>query len=252
MIDRLSNLSKLENFLSKFDVKEFNAKLPMGLEVIKKNSHNSYELKLGNLVVTSKSENALDVGKKYWASVSKSSVGSIVISDLVKKPPFFQEKLPFFVDVEIFKKLVTEEKEPTNIYKQLIFENMANAKSKEDFLFNGNILFGLNQNVFTIPLKLDNNKAIIQYKKSKKKQNENEQTKIDFYAGFNNLGQIDGEIFLNGDSLSLNLGVEYKNSLTHLENELEDLTIFDKINIYLKKNIKELFEFKNSLLDIKG
>jgi len=252
MIDRLANLSKLENFLSKFDVKEFNAKLPMGLEVIKKNSTNSYELKLGNLVVTSKSQNELDVGKKYWAEVSKSSVGSIVISNLTKKPQFLQQKLPFFVDVEIFKKLITEEKEPTNIYKQLIAENMANSKTKEDFLFNGNILFGLNQNVFTIPIQLEHNKAIIQYKKRKKEQKENEQTQIDFYGAFNNLGQIDGEIFLTSDKLSLNLGVEYQNSLKMLEQELEDLTIFDEVNIYLKKNIKELFEFKNSLLDIKG
>ncbi len=74
---------------------------------------------------------------------------------------------------------------------------------------------------------------------------------IDFYAIFPNIGAISGDIFHNQDTMCANFVVMNEKIKQILESYSDELG-FDKINISCTHKPMALFEFSDSLLDIRG
>jgi len=219
MLLKISETGKILKTLNRLQSIEFNTTLPVKLEVKEKISDIKYLIQLGKKEVITKSFIPLKKGK-YFALV-KEIQGNINISNL--KPlshiALMLEKIPL--------------KEVNS--KEQILNHLANATSKEEFIFYMNILLSFQKKIYHIFIN-EKKKALLQYKFQK--------NKLQFYAVFNNLGELEGEIFGN----ILNIYSPFKNTLQLIkENEnLIDL----KVNVFLKE-VKPLYEFSENLLNLK-
>ncbi len=227
------------NYSDKKNV-EFNSKLPITIEVLENIFFDEYILKIGTQKIKSKSEKKLESSKKYWTELSRSSSGSILISNLIKQPEFLIN-LEYFFEIENLrdlKKLLNRD------YKKIILKLLADSKSKSEFLFFTNILLALKEEVYTIPIKDKNSTRylFLQYKFSI--------NSIEFYVVLKNLAPISGELNLKNFSLKINCS--YENSLNILKKRVSELKDkFTKIEFNLKSDIEPLYDFKKSLLDLK-
>ena len=219
MLLKISETGKILKTLNRLQSIEFNTTLPVKLEVKEKISDIKYLIQLGKKEVITKSFIPLKKGK-YFALV-KETQGNINISNL--KPlshiALMLEKIPL--------------KEVNS--KEQILNHLANATSKEEFIFYMNILLSFQKKIYHIFIN-EKKKALLQYKFQK--------NKLQFYAVFNNLGELEGEIFGN----ILNIYSPFKNTL-QLIKENEDL-INLKVNVFLKE-VKPLYEFSENLLNLK-
>jgi len=219
---------------------EFNAKLPVSVEVIERKFFDKYILKLGTQRLECKSRKSLEVGRMYWAELKRSSTSSIIISGLIKKPDIL-EYMDYFFSFQSFD-AVFEVMADIKKFKEMILKSLAEANSKKEFLFYTNLLLSMQSGVVTIPLLIDSKFFFLQFKR--------EAHFIRIYFLFSNLAPV----LINLDSLNqtLNILVSYESSLRILQEELETLVDFSVQSIMLKKDIKPIFDFKNSLLDLKG
>ena len=216
----ISKVGKILNTLNKFQTIDFNTTLPVKLEVKDKINNIKYLIRLGRKEVVTKSFTPLKKGK-YFAIV-KEIHGNINISNLKKLSNIA---------------LMFEKIEPKDVNtKHQILIHLANTSSKEEFIFYMNILISFQQKIYHLFIN-DKKKALLQYKFQK--------NKLQFYAVFNNLGEIEGEIFEN----SLNIYSPFKNTL-QLIKENEDM-INLKVNVFLKE-AKPLYEFSENLLNLKA
>jgi len=220
---KVSDIGKILKNINRYQgIGEFNETLPMKIEVKKQIDKYNYLIDLGNKKeIISKSFIKLKTGK-YFALV-KEIANNIKITDLKEIPKIFT----------LLEKIDIKEK---HITKEIILHHLANASNKTEFIFFTNLLMALHQNIYHYIEK--EKKALIQYKYKK--------NKITFYAVFNNLGEIEGEIFLN----KVVIYSPFKNSLTLIKKYSD--TIPYKIITILKKDIKPLYEFKENLLDLKA
>lgn len=217
---------------------EFNAKLPISIEVLEKLYSNSYLLKIGTLKIDSKSNKELIIGKKYWTELKRNNSGSILISHLIKHPEVLND-LKYFFEIDTISKV----KELLDSdYKKAILSRLANSKVKSEFLFFTNILLSLKEGVVTIPIKDGSRYLFLQYKV----QNES----IEFYAILKNLAPISGKLDLKEQNLEIYCS--YETTLLILQDEINKLETFKNISLILKRDITPLYNFKNSLLDLKG
>jgi len=208
------------------------------------------------LLSSTKSTLELEVGKQYWAVMKeegKSKVPSL--SKLLQKPPLLHDKkalLPNF-NLSELNALLSSEK-PKEMMKLSLLEKMTQATSKHEFMSQANILQALNENVFTFVMAQSGKETLFQLKKrrSKDRKDENqEDSKIDFYAAFENLGPIEGVIEVIDGVRKLSLYLYYENSLKFLQKELQSLDL--EGFLYKKEGkITPLYEYGESLLDVKG
>ncbi len=217
---KISETGKILKALNRLESIEFNTTLPVKLEVKEKLNDIKYLIQLGKREVITKSFIPLKKGK-YFA-ITKEVQGNITISNLK----------PLSKIAIMFEKI--QPKDVNN--KQQILNNLSNALTKEEFIFYMNILLAYNQKIYHIFIN-DKKKAILQYKFQK--------NKLKFYALFNNLGEIEGEIFDN----TLNIYSPFKNTL-QIINEYADM-IDLKVNTFLKET-KPLYEFSENLINIKA
>lgn len=217
---KISKTAKILKALNRFQSIEFNTSLPVKLEVKEKLSDIKYLIQLGKKEVVTKSFIPLTKGK-FFATV-KETEGNITISDL--KP---LSKLAL-----MFEKITPKDSDT----KAQILNNLANAASKEEFLFYMNILLAYNQKIYHLFIN-EKKKALLQYKFHK--------NKLKFYAVFNNLGEIEGEIFDN----TLNICSPFKNTLRIIE-ENKDLIDLE-VHTFLKET-KPLYEFSENLINLKA
>jgi len=217
----ISKVGKILNTLNKFQTIEFNTTLPVKVEVKEKLSNIKYLLQLGNKEVITKSFIPLKKGK-YFALV-KEIEGNINISNLK----------PLSNTALIFEKVKT--KNLDNLSKEKILHHLSNASSKEEFIFFMNLLLSLEKKIYHLVIN-EKKKALLQYKFSK--------NKLKFYALFNNLGEIEGEIYNN----TLDIYSPFKNTLELIKkySHLIDL----KVNTFLKET-KPLYEFSENLISLK-
>ena len=224
----LSNLFKLSKVLSETNrlntIKDFNTQIPIKIEVLKEINPITYKIKLGRKEVETKSAIPLEVGKKYFAIV-KEKKNFVEISNL-KEYPKLLEKL----DTISFSQNL-------HLDKEKIIHHLTNAKTKDEFLFFANIFIALQKEIHHLFINEKNNKAIMQYKLEK--------NKIKFYACYKFLGEIEGEI----TSKKVKIFTPYKNIADLIINSKETINL--AVEVIIKNNIKEIFEFKNTLLDIK-
>ena len=217
---KISETGKILKALNRLQSIEFNTTLPVKLEVKEKLNDIKYLIQLGKREVITKSFIPLKKGK-YFALV-KEIQGNISISNL--KPlshiALMLEKIPL--------------KEVNS--KSQILNHLANASSKEEFVFYMNILLSFQEKIYHLFIN-DKKKALLQYRFKK--------NKLQFYAVFNNLGEIEGEIFDN----TLNIYSPFKNTLQLIKDNENMINL--KVNIFLK-DVKPIYEFNENLINLKA
>jgi len=221
---KISEVGKLLKTFNKFQTIEFNTSLPVKIEVKEKLTDIKYLIKMGKKEVITKSFVPLKKGK-YFAMV-KEIGNTLKISDLRELPKIaiLLEKIKFKSNDEV-------------ITKEHILNHLSNAENKEEFLFFTNILIAMQQKKIHHLIINEKKKALLQYKYSK--------NRLKFYAVFNNLGEIEGEIYNN----NVDIYSPYKNTIELIKkySDLIDLNV----NVFLK-DVKPLYEFQNSLLNLKA
>jgi hypothetical protein len=221
----ISKLGKILKTINRVSIPaEFNATLPVKIEVKKQLNPITYLIKLGNRETETKSYLPLEVGKKYMAQI-KELKHSIQITNLKE----FPKMLDILQKADIPKGF-------NEFKKEEVIKHMANANNKTDFLFFANILLALEKGIYHFAIN-EEKKALIQFKYNK--------NKVSFYAVFQNLGEIEGEI----NEYKVTLYSVYENVLNfikHHENEI-DLKVETKL-----KQPKVLYQFSDKLLDLKA
>jgi len=226
----VSKLGKVLKTLNRLEgIKEFNATLPVKIEVKKEINPIRYLIKLGNREVETKSSIPREVGKKYFAEI-KEIKSKLQISNLKEIPEILTilDKIKFLNEKDKTFKLHTFSKEE-------ILQHLANANNKTEFVFFTNILMAYEQKIFHLIIN-EKKKALMQYKYSK--------NKVKFYAIFNHLGELEGEI--TTDSLTVYSPYSATLQLIELYKDELDLQVF----LY-KKEAKPIYVFAENLLNLK-
>ena len=217
----LSKVGKILKTLNRVDLPtEFNATLPIKIEVKKQLSPIRYLIQLGKKEVQTKSYTPLIVGKKYFAQI-KEKKGVIQITNLKEFPKILEDLEK--IDVKEFK-----EKD--------ILKHLANSNSKNEFIFWTNILLAYKNKIHHFIIN-EKRKAIMQFKYSK--------NRVKFYSVFSHLGEIEGEISEEFLIISSN----YESTLKLIDTYKEELNL--KI-ILKKEEAKPLFNFSENLLNLKA
>lgn len=135
----LSKIGKVFKTLNRFEgIKEFNALLPVKIEVKHQINPIKFLIQLGNREIETKSYIPLKIGKKYLAQIKEGKY-SIKISNLKEYPKI----------LEILKKIDLKDK-ILSPQKNEIMHNLANANNKNEFIFWMNILLSLQQKIYHI------------------------------------------------------------------------------------------------------
>ena len=255
MINSIKALAKLDALANATKITRFNSLLPMKIDVVEELMGGKYKLLVGAKLLETKSNLKLDVGESYWGEM-KEDVKSknISLSNLLKQPKLLKylKHIPKFSPQKLAEILTKEN--PKLELKTTFLEHLSSSTSKSEFMTTTSMINALEQNVFTFVMSQNGKNAIFQFKKraSKRKNlSTHENSKIDFYAAFENLGPLEGVIEVKDEVKSLSLYLYYENSVKFLQNELNTLDLTAKI--YKKdKKIEPLFYVSPNLLDIRG
>lgn len=256
MQDRYSqaaNNFKFLNGLNSNTPVSINAKLPLSIEIKEKLTNIRYKIKMGNVELETKSYRSLEVGQKYWANVGNTKHGSLQISRLIKKPKIMESLInPTFSIKDRDIEVLLKEKDGFATLKRLLMDTLVSTTSKEDFSFLTNTFLSFQDEVLSLPIEHSDGKiSFVQLKK--KRMFDNSKEAIEFYAIFNHLGAISGNIIYENSVASLYITVLYDSIKNILEESIPSLNKdINDITIEVKRDINPIFEFKESLLDIRG
>ncbi|MEO1923329.1 MAG: hypothetical protein ABGX25_02275 [Nautiliaceae bacterium] len=221
----ISKVGKVLKTLNRLNTPtEFNATLPVKVEIKKEINPITYLIKLGNRETETKSYIPLEVGKKYLAQI-KEFKNKIQITNL-KELPKLMEILENTDIPEGFKHYNKEE----------ILKHLSTSKDKNEFMFFANFLLALEKKIYHLTIREKKKKSLMQYKYFK--------NKVSFYSVFSHLGEIEGEIY----PYKAVLKSPYENVIQLIEYYKKEIDL--EIETILKEP-KPLYEFKNSLLDLK-
>jgi hypothetical protein len=240
----------------------FNTTLPISIKVKEQLKPNLFMLDIGKKEqIQTKSDLPLDVGKKYWAVLRQNPKSkTLSISNLFIQPKILQSKLnlpSLKFDINTLRQTL-QSSNPKESIKQNLLLQLSNAPTRESFLSLTNMLNALGDNLFSFVLTHNQKETLFQFRKQKQKEksrsnqtNEMQNSSIEFYAAFENLGPLEGVVEIIEGVSRLTLYLYYENSLLFLERELKNLSF--ETNLYKKKGkIFPLYEYKNSILDLKG
>lgn len=252
MIKQMGQLNKVQNTIQNASNKptQFNAALPMRLEVMEKYQGVRYMVKIGNVAMETKSIKDLEVGGKYWAMMGKNN-GSITLSNLIKQPSMLKDaNIPLKLTPDAISQFLKETDNPFDVLKQFLGDKMASAESKWEFAFLSHMLMSLKHRVLTLPLNYEDESknGFLQMRKKKIK----EQDVLEFYSVFANLGATWGYLYKIDSNVRLDIFVMYESVARLLRNNLHELLFIEEINIGINPNILPLYDFSDGLLDLKG
>jgi hypothetical protein len=220
----LSKIGKVLKTLNRFEgIKEFNASLPVKIEVKKEINPIRFLIQLGNREIETKSYIPLQVGKKYLAQIKEGKY-SIHISNLKEYPKI----LDTLKKINFTKEILTPDKKET-------MQHLANANNKNEFIFWMNILIAFNQKIYHLIIN-GKKKAIMQLKYKK--------NTVKFYAVFEHLGEIEGILYQR----SLKLFCEFDSTISLINLYKNELPFIVEVN---KKEIDSLYEFSENLINLK-
>ncbi len=233
-------------------VKQFNATLPIAIEVLQKLSPTRYMLKLGNTTLITKSLNELLVGTKYWAQMSKNADGLIALSNLIMQPKILTHlsNAPLRFNEEQLRDFENKPN-PWEHFKNALFEKAATAENKAEFNFYMQMLLSLHNKVLTLPLNIQERESLLQMRKKRSKG----LYEIEFYAVFSMLGALRGRLLSDGTSIDLYINTPFQSTAILLQNNIQYLKGIARFAINVQKDVQPLYEFKeshSSLIDIKG
>jgi len=221
-ISKLGKILKTANRLE--GIKEFNATLPVKIEVKKQINPIRYLINLGSREIETKSSLPLTVGKKYMAQIKEKNA-TIQLSSLREFP-------------EILDKLskINLKETKNNFTKEEILKHLANSNTKTEFVFFMNMLMAYEKKIYHFIIN-GKKKALLQYKYKK--------NRVKFYSVFNHLGELEGEITPD----SLIIFSPYKSVLQLIDQYKEEL----ELNVFLyQKEVKPLFDFSENLINLKA
>ncbi len=239
MIQTLQKLAGIHTHLTQTHTNDvnFNANLPINVEVIKQLDAMRYRLKVGRKELSTKSHKALREGENYWGDFSQGKGGILTLSHLYKQPLLFQ-KHPYFLEIPLHE-VLNPKTFSMQAFKTLLIHTLSSeALSKEAFNALSYMLLALNKEVIHLPLRDSGKRTLLQFKA--------QENGYRFYAAFENLGPIEGTITPSGIVLS----ALYEKSLYFLDKVFSK---FDKIeSITLRRDIAPLFDATELSLDLKG
>ena len=215
----------------------FNANLPVTIEVLKQIDAVRYRLKIGRKELTTKSSKNLKEGEKYWANFAEGNGGILTISNLWKQPQLFATDAYFLpTSLEAF-----FESKPFSYtqFKTFLVQQLTMDKSKEVFQMYAYMLLALSKAVIHLPLIHKGKKVMLQFQKQA-------DASLKFYIAYEHLGPFSG--FL-GDA-ELHIAAMYEKSLYYLQKESPKLGMITHFSA--QKEIKPLFDLNDVALDIKG
>lgn len=253
MINQINQIAKLGEVLSQKGTTRFNSTLPMSIRVISKVGHLRYLLQIGNTEMPTRSTQDLQPGRQYWAQMGRSSVGSILISQLTPQPKLLQ-KTPsnVLLNLSDLQRFFNEESSKNSFdgFKSYLFEKMASSESRQEFQFLANMSMALQAGVFSLPLWYEDRMAFFQFRK--KKLQGSKENSLEFYAAFSNIGPVKGLLVKHQEEIGLLLSLQYQSSLDLLREELKHLEGIDTVKLELLQNIEPFYEFSENILDLKG
>lgn len=228
----MKNISTIFRAFHSSNVAHFNASLPIVIVVREKLSSAKYVLQIGNKTLQTTSYKALKVGEKYWGIMQESVDGAIVLNNLLHRPAIL-DMLP--VAPQKFKLTQLESLlDSQHIFKDTLKANlqqMANAKSKEEFEFCSFVLLGLKEGVLSLVIN-EGKESLLQIKKT--------QNALVFSTIMPHLGIIEGKISQHNNTEVI-IKANFENSLLALKSNASDLKRFVSIEFVLDKAIKPLF-----------
>ena len=253
MIGQISKLVKLDSLLTEAKLTRFNSLLPVKIDVLDQLENSRYKLLVGTKKLETKSNMKLDVGESYWGVLKDDKTKGLTLSNLLKQPKLLKNAkfIPKFSPTQL--EAILKEDKPKEQMKIALLEHLSKATSKNEFMTTTSMIEALNAGVWTLVLKENQKEAIFQFKKkkSRKKGGKVEQEKLEFYAGFSNLGPVDGVIEIKDDRKVLSLYLYYESSLNLLKNEIESIDL--DVRLYKKdKTIEPLWSVLPTLLDVRG
>ena len=216
----------------------FNANLPITIEVLRQIDSTRYRLKLGRKELTTKSHKPLEEGKKYWANFSEGKGGMLTISNLWKQPHLFQTH-DYFLTFS-FEEFFQSKEFSYNAFKTFLLQKLCDEQlSKELFKTYAYMLLALSKATIHLPFLHEGKKIIVQLQK----QTDNS---LLFYVAFENLGPLLGIL----SSTEIQITTMYEKSFYYLQKESPKLGMITHFT--LQKEIKPLFDLSDMVLDLKG
>ncbi len=220
----------------------FNANLPISIEVLKQLELGRFKLKLGRKELTTKSQKNLKEGKKYWGNFFQGQGGILTISNLCIQPEIFQSHDSFLPEEAlIFFESMAQE---SGKLKDFLLYQLSEAPlDKEQFTIFSSMLLALKKGVVHLPFLKEGKKTLLQFHSIN-------QTTLEFYAAFENIGPLEGLLERTNTNFELTLHASYDKSLFYLQKELDKLGIITKLSLH--KEIVPLYDTNDLTLDLKG
>ena len=247
MIAKVSAL--MQNLAKTASAKEFNNALPVLLHILKKEGKDLYSIKMGNLTTQTKSQKELTIGAKYFANVARSSVGSILLSQLAPYPKALESLTNATLKMrheELQNFLAKDAGNFLEEYKGFLLEHFANASNKNEFLFFGNMLLSLQKEVLTLVIQEGGRDSLLQTKRGK------EPSELEFYALYPNLGSLSGVVYQKDGGVGLRIQTSFISVQKILQKHASALGYFSQVDILHTPNIEPFFLPQTHLLDLLG
>lgn len=252
MIYGLTPVKAAQALLGKLAAIEVNALLQLGIEVLEKQDHQRFLIRMGQHTFTTKSDTPLVPGREYWVEMAQTREGIVHLRRIHPKPLLLQKTLPEGFDLRFFKE-IAKTSDPTERLRERLLQAMATTESKTHFQNLTQLLLSLHQGVVTLPIEERGRKMLLQMRKRKRNEVLNEKS-VEFYAAMNNLGPVEGTLYLSGGRRTLVLELFYPKSVSLLEREKGNLEGFDRVEIRHRTEAVHPFwdGERPGLLDIKG
>jgi len=216
----------------------FNANLPVSIEVLKQIDGLRYRLKVGRKELTTKSNQMLREGEKYWANFAEGKGGIITISNLYKQPKLFEDET-YFLPM-ILEQLCESYTFSFNDFKAFLLKELSDAQlSKELFKAYAYMLLALSKATIHLPLMYEGKKVMLQLQKQTDES-------LIFYIAYEHLGPIWGSI----KPTEFKIAVMYEKSFHYLQKQSPKLGMITHLT--LQKELKPLFDVSDLVLDLKG
>lgn len=216
----------------------FNANLPVSIEVIKQIDATRYRLKLGRKELTTKSSKNLKVGQRYWANFSEKQGGILTISSLFKQPQLFENDM-YFLPLS-YEQFFDSKTFSYNDFRAFLLKQMSDETiSKAMFTPLSYMLLALSKATIHVPLVSDGKKVMLQF------QIQADESLL-FYMAWEHLGPLRGIL----TPTELTIATMYEKSLHYLQKASPKLGMITHIT--LQSEITPLFDVSDMVLDLKG
>lgn len=216
----------------------FNANLPVSLEVLKQMDATRFRLKLGRKELTTKSSKNLKEGQKYWANFSEGRGGILTISNLWRQPQLFGDEA-YFLPMSL-EQLFELQSFSYSDFKAFLLKQLSDEHlNKELFKTYSYMLLALSKATIHLPLIYEGKKVMLQFQKQA-------DASLMFYIAYEHLGPLRGII----TPTEFEIATMYEKSLHYLQKENPKLGMITHFT--LQKELKPLFDISDLVLDLKG